>query len=95
MSGGKGGMGKHSETTPIFKARDDAILRGNRSSGSSLVAQTVENLPVNAGDVHLIFRSGRFSREGNGYPLQYSCLENPMHRRAWRATVHGFAMSQT
>ena len=34
-------------------------------------------------------------REGNGNPLQYSCLENPMDRGAWRATVHGVAKSQT
>ena len=33
--------------------------------------------------------------EGNGNPLQYSCLENPMDGRAWRATVHGVAKSQT
>ena len=33
-------------------------------------------------------------REGNGTPLQYSCLENPMDRGAWRATVHGVAKSQ-
>ena len=33
--------------------------------------------------------------EGNGNPLQYSCLENPMDRRAWQATVHGFAKSRT
>ena len=37
--------------------------------------------------------SGRSSGEGNGNPLQYSCLGNPMHRGAWRATVHGFAES--
>ena len=36
-----------------------------------------------------------FSREGNDNPLQYSCLENPMDRGAWRATVHGMAKSQT
>ena len=34
-------------------------------------------------------------RKGNGNPLQYSCLENPMDRKAWWATVHGVAMSQT
>ena len=34
-------------------------------------------------------------REGNGNPLQYSCLENPMDRGAWPATVHGVAKSQT
>ena len=36
-----------------------------------------------------------FSREGNGTPLQYSCLENPMDGGAWRAAVHGVAKSQT
>ena len=34
---------------------------------------------------------GRSSGEGNGTPLQYSCLENPMNRGAWQATVHGVA----
>ena len=43
----------------------------------------------NAGDLGLIPESGRSSGEGNGNPLQYSCLENPMDRRAWRETVHG------
>ena len=49
----------------------------------------------NAGDVGLIPGSGRSPREGNGNPLQYSCLENPMDRGAWQATVHGVAGSQT
>ena len=48
-----------------------------------------------AGVQGLIPESGRYPGEGNGYPLQYSCLENPMHRRAWWATVHGVAKSQT
>ena len=39
--------------------------------------------------------SGRSPGEGNGNPLQYSCLENPMDRGAWKATVHGAAKSQT
>ena len=38
---------------------------------------------------------GRFPREGNGNPLQYPCLENPMDRGAWRTTVHGVAKSRT
>ena len=38
--------------------------------------------------------SGRSLGEGNGNPLQYSCLKNPMHRGAWRATVHGAMKSQ-
>ena len=43
----------------------------------------------NAGDPGSILGSGRSPGEGNGYPLPYSCLENPMDRGAWRATVHG------
>ena len=39
--------------------------------------------------------SGRSPGGGHGNPLQYSCLENPMDRGAWRATVHGVAQSQT
>ena len=39
--------------------------------------------------------SGRYPGEGNGNPLQYSCLENPMDSGAWWATVHGVAKSQT
>ena len=45
----------------------------------------------NAGDLGSIPGSGRSPGEGNGSPLQYSCLENPMDRGAWRATVHGVA----
>ena len=43
----------------------------------------------NAGNPGLIPGSGRSHREGNGNPLQYSCLENSMDRGAWWATVHG------
>ena len=46
-----------------------------------------------AEDVGLIPDLGRSPGEGNGNPLQYSCLENPMDRRAWRATVHGVSKS--
>ena len=49
----------------------------------------------NAGDVGSIPGSGRSPGEGNGNPLQYSCLENPMDRGAGRATVLGIAKSQT
>ena len=48
-----------------------------------------------AGDLGSIPGSGRFPGEGNGNPLQYSCLENPMDGGAWWATVHGVAKSQT
>ena len=58
----------------------------------------VKNLPATAGDkrdVDLTPGSGRSPGEGFGDPLQYSCLENPMDRGAWRATVQGVAKSQT
>ena len=48
----------------------------------------------NAGDLGLIPGWGRSPGEGNGNPLQYSFLENPMDRGAWWATVHGVAKSQ-
>ena len=47
----------------------------------------VKNLPVNAGDTGSIHGSGRQPGDGHHNPLQYSCLENPMDRGAWRATV--------
>ena len=49
----------------------------------------------NAGDPGSIPGSGRSPGEGNGNPLQYSCLENPMDRGAWWATVHGVAKNRT
>ena len=62
---------------------------------ASLIAQWVKNLPaINAGDLGSIPGLGRSPREGNGNPLQYSYLENPMGRGAQQATVYG-AASQT
>ena len=58
----------------------------------------VKNLPTNSGDtgdVGLIPGSERSPGGGNGNPFQYFCLENPMDRRAWRATVHGAVQSLT
>ena len=63
--------------------------------GTSQVALVVKNLPVNAGDLGSIPGWGRAPGEGNGNPLQCSCLENPMDRGAWRATVHAVAKSWT
>ena len=51
----------------------------------------VKNPPANAGDQGSILGSGRTSGEGNGNPLQYSCLGNPMERGAWLATICGVA----
>ena len=49
----------------------------------------------NTGDLGSIPGSGRSPGEGNGNPLQYSCLENPMDGGAWWATVHGVTKSRT
>ena len=57
-----------------------------------------KNLPGKAGDprnVGLIPGSGRSPGVGNGNPLQYPCLRNPLDRGAWRATVHGLAKNWT
>ena len=52
-------------------------------------SSVVKNPLANAGDASSILGSGRSPGEGNGNTLQYSCLENPMNRGAWQATVHG------
>ena len=65
---------------------------------ASQVAQLVKNLPANAGDKRdagLIPVSGRSPGQGNGSPLQCSCLENPVEKGAWWATVRGVKKSQT
>ena len=62
------------------------------------MALVVKNLLANAQDIRdpgSIPGFGRSPGGGHGNPLQYSCLENPMDRGAWRATVHGIAKSQT
>ena len=60
----------------------------------SLVAQTVKNSTCNAGVLGLIPGLSRSPGEGNGNPLQYACLENPMDRGAWWAIVHRVPKSQ-
>ena len=55
----------------------------------------VNNLSANAGKVDSIPELGRSPGEGHGSPLQYSCLEKPMDRRAWQAIVHGVTNSLT
>ena len=54
-----------------------------------MVAPVVKTLPLKAGDVSSIPGWGGSPREGNGNPLQFSCLGNPMDRGAWQTTVHG------
>ena len=72
--------------------RDDraAALR----SSMTLLALVIKNPSVRAGDIRdagLISGSGRSPGVGSSRPLQYSCLENPIDRGAWQATVHGVA----
>ena len=63
-----------------------------------MVALVVKNLPADLGDVRdvdLVPGLGRSPEEGNANPLQCSCLENPIDRGAWQATVHGITKCQT
>ena len=64
-------------------------------SNASLVAQRLKRLACNAGDPGSISGLGRSPGEGNGSPLWYSCLENPMDRGAWWATGQRIAESRT
>ena len=65
------------------------------SAGASPGGSVVKTPPANAGDVGSVHGLGRSPGEGNGNPLQYSCLENLMDRGAWWATVHEVAKSRT
>ena len=74
------------------------LLNLTGTSGASQVALVVKNLPFNAGDIRdvgSIPGPGRSPGGGHGNSLQYSCLENPMDRGAWQATVHRVAQSWT
>ena len=67
------------------------MYSSNAPMRPSQVALEVKNLPANAGDIRdvgLIPGSGRSPGGWHGHPLQYSCLEDPLDRGAWQATVH-------
>ena len=68
------------------------LFRGVGFPGGSMVKKLPDSAGV-AGNVGLIPGSGRSPEGGNGNPLQYSCLENPMDRGAWQARVHEVAES--
>ena len=70
-----------------MKYGSESQSRDSHFPGGSVV----KNPPDNAGDPGSIPGWGSSPGEGNGNPLQYSCLENPMDRGAWQATVHGVA----
>ena len=76
---------ENSSRTPVYKCFQQ----------SSLVAQTVKHLPTTWETRVQIPGSGRSPGEGNGNPLQYPCLENPMDGEAWSATFHGVSKSRT
>ena len=59
------------------------------NTGASLVGSVVKNPPANIGYAGSIPGSGRSPGEGNGNPVQYFCLGNPIDREAWWATIHG------
>ena len=71
---------RHKDSNPYF---EETVKLGYKASA------------CNVGDPGSIPGSGRSPGEGNGNPLQYSCLENPMDRGAWRTTVHGVSKSRT
>ena len=83
-------QGKHSEYYPIL-----VIVLHLQASQVALV---VKNLPANPGDIRDADANsglGRCPGRGHGNSLQYSCLENPMDREAWQATVHNITKNQT
>ena len=77
-----------------FKKRQK-LKRNSKGSKRKTGGSVIKNLPANVRDVSLIPGSGRSPGEGNGNPLQCSCLENPMDRGAWRDAVHGVAETMT
>ena len=81
---GHGGILKEANNKKFPQTRVWEHLLHNTDPGRSVV----KNPPSNAGDAGSIPKWGRSPGEGNGNPFQYSCLENPMGRWAWWATVH-------
>ena len=80
---------------PVIKlSKHGSCLDSKHESWGFSGGSVVKNLPANAGDAGLIPRSGITPEEGNGNPIQYSCLENSMDGGAWQVTVYGGTKSQ-
>ena len=80
------------EADPGMRIHVQVIYKEMPQGRASQVALVVKNLPASSGDlrdVGSIPGSGRSPGRGHDSPLQYSCLENPLDRGAWQATVHG------
>ena len=71
-----------------------SLLHAPQGLPGTLLTEALRNLHANAGDPGSISGLERSPGEGNGNPLQYSCLENPMDKGAWWAAVHGVTKSQ-
>ena len=87
--------GLTSYRAPITKAYWDPSSNNNYYVPDTILGfpngSVVKNLPANARDMGSVLRLGRSPGEGNGNPIQDSCLGNPVDRGAWWATVHGVA----
>ena len=98
MTAHKGGVDGGFSVSAFGASGEDFFPYSPSLKRASQVALLVKNPPAKAGDIKdegSIPGSGRFPGEGNGDPLQYSCLENPRDRGTWRAAVHGVAKSWT
>ena len=72
-----------------------SIFYENKKRGVPIVAQVVRHLPVMQAEPGLIPGLKRFSGEGNSFPLQYCCLENPVDRGTWQTIVYRVTKSRT
>ena len=87
MSGGHQGEDKPKSINQLIDNNEKYVDSPGGSDGKEFTCNT--------GDLDSIPGWGRSPGEGNGNPLQYSCLENPKDRGAWQATVHGVITSRT
>ena len=87
-----------SDLPPKIQGKERLRQRGSNSNKTSSVYQGSSDgkeSTCSTGHLGFILGLGRSPGEGNGYPLQYPCLENPKDQGAWWATIHGVTKSQT
>ena len=98
MSLGKMEVGRHfarsQSLSAVMRFPGGSLFPSRTNTGFS-GGSVVKNPMANARDTASVSGSGRSPGEGNDNPFQYSCLENPMDRGVWRATVHGVSKSRT